>query len=598
MARKAKKRKKKQQKVELSFTKPDNLFKKSQKKRKFIIWLFILLVISLGLSGYFKLRDSGQDDSSLLLKIQADQKVISGSQVTYKIFYQNNDEVSQTKMNLSLTYPDGFKYASSSIEPLNEGQNYWELADLGAGFADILEIRGRLIGDVDEKKQIKAVLAFEPANFSSTFTKETFFEQTISGLKVDMWVDAPSEAMLAQQVQFRIHILNRQTGDWQPLVLSFNKPDQFSILAAEPAASILDNQWEIFELESEEETIITVMGELAPQMDVGRLLFTFELFEEIDGARRLLNENEIPVYIINPVISVDLSLADTKSAVVDWGEIINYELVVKNEGEYVPEDMKLILVFDTNFINWQAWEDTAGLYREDNKIIWDKTHPKIGSKLEGLQPGEEIRLKIGAKLQSAPIDVATLSDSDLLVASVAKVASDIGNEKFVATSDILRTRIGKSFNFFAKAKYYDSEGEPIGDGPLPPQVNEVTTYNIEWNLLAGLDDLKDVSLVMTLPPYVEWLNNQDGYSARFDSSKKELLIATSAFNSLEELTGSFMISVTPAKSQIGQTLVLLNPMTLQATMKSTGEEVIKQINLVDTDLIYDTYAVGKARVVK
>ncbi len=589
---------KKKKRIEISFSRPDNLLRKRRIKKKFIIFLFALLVISLGLSIYFGIEDSRQDNKSAIFNIEAEKSIMSGDEIIYKVFFHNKDEADLTKLNLTLTYPRGFIYESSSIEPVNEGQNYWELDNLAPGFASNVEIRGRLIGDIGDQKTVKAILAYEPANFSSTFTQEEYFTQEISSLKIDMWVDYSAEAIPAQQVQFKVHILNKQTDNWQPLVLSFVSPDQFSILATDPSPTILDNQWEISKLDSEEETIITIMGELAPGIISGILPFSVELFEEIDGDRKLLDENELPLDIINPNLSVDLSFADGESTVVDWGEIVNYELVIKNEGEYVPDNIRLVLVFDTDFINWQSWKDTDGLYREGNKIIWTSDHPKIGSKLAGLKTGEEIRLKVGAKLQSEPIDAATLKSDQLLVSSVAKVITDVGIEEFITTSDILRTRIGQNFNFVALARYYDVSGKALGSGPIPPQVDRATTYAINWNLVTGLDNYKDISLTTTLPPYVSWLNDQEGYTARFSSSNKKLIIDSSALNADEELSGSFMLSITPDKSQVGQTLVLLNPMTLIATNKETGEEIVKQIDMVDTDLITDPFAQDKSRVVE
>lgn len=584
--------------IEISFSRPDNLLYKRKIKKRLVIFLFIIFTISLGLSTYFGVLENNKDNTSAILKIDTASEIVSGEEVVYKIFYQNIDETDLTKLSLSLTYPRGFTYESSSVEPLNEGQNYWEINDLLPGFASNIEVRGRIIGDIGDQKTIKAVFAYEPYNFSSTFTQEAYFTQEISDLKVDMWVDYPKEAISAGQIQFKVHILNKQTITWQPLILSFNKPDQFSVLATDPGSTIAEYQWEIVNLEPEEEAVIIIMGELASGLDSGNLLFSVDLLEKIDGNKKLLDTNDLPIEIINPNLSISLTFADDESAIVDWGEIVNYELVIKNEGEYIPADMQLVLAFDTNFINWQSWQDTVGLTKDNNKIIWTKDHPKIGSKLASLKQGEEIRLKVGAKLQSEPIDATTLTDGQLLISAVAKVMTNIGNEQFITASDILRTRIGQSFDFVAQAKYYDNDGHAIGSGPLPPAVSKTTIYNIEWNLSTGLDNYTDIALQTTLPPYIIWVNKQVGYLASFNSSKKELLISSTALNAGEKLSGNFNISIIPDKSQIGQILTLLNPMTLTATNKSTGEKIIKQIDMIDTNLIYDNFAQNMARVVE
>jgi len=79
---------KKRRAIEISFSRPDNLLRKRRIKKRLVLFLFVMLAISLGLSIYFGIQEKQQDNTSAVLRIDADENIISGEEVVYKIFYQ------------------------------------------------------------------------------------------------------------------------------------------------------------------------------------------------------------------------------------------------------------------------------------------------------------------------------------------------------------------------------------------------------------------------------------------------------------------------------------------------------------------------------
>jgi hypothetical protein len=369
-------------------------------------------------------------------------------------------------------------------------------------------------------------------------------------------------------------------------------------LEVDPAIEASD-RWEIEELEPEEESIITIHGELPPALTVESLNFTVYLWQELTTGERLLDEDELVIGIKHPDIKVSLIYVDdSASPVVNWGETINYQLTIVNQGDYVPEDMKLLLVLDNDFINWQAWQDSTGLYREDNKIIWTSENPKIGDKLRSLQSGEEINLKIGAKLQTAPIDAGSIASSDLTISAVAKIEAPLGNDSYVSTSDVLTSRIGQDIEFIARLKYYAADGTVRGSGPVPPQAEMATTYVVDWELIAGLNNWEDLEIKTTLPPQVVYSSGQGEVVPVFDPAARSLEISVADLAANQSLTGSFFVTVTPNKNQVGQLLTLLNPLTLVATNTGTEKTISQKIDSITSELLYDHGGTGSGWVIE
>jgi hypothetical protein len=193
-----------------SFVKP-TIQKKRRSQRRVVKVLLALLLISVVLTVCLRLKDIRESQESVSLKIVAPEEISAGEEISYLITYTNLEKASLTEVNLTLTYPADFYFSSASLVPANEGGNYWLLPDLPAGHTASLEVKGVMLGEVDETKTIQAVMAYEPANFSSVFSVNTEFNQKIKSNLVDMWVDYSPEAMPAQDLLFKIHVLNHLT---------------------------------------------------------------------------------------------------------------------------------------------------------------------------------------------------------------------------------------------------------------------------------------------------------------------------------------------------------------------------------------------------
>ncbi|MFW0837861.1 MAG: hypothetical protein ACKKL5_02565 [Candidatus Komeilibacteria bacterium] len=568
------------------------------KRRRLLPWLAAALVVSLALTIYFGINTIQGTDQSILLNIDSSSEVVAGKQVSYTIHYQNEDKVPMTQLSLSIIYPDGFTFQSASTVPANDGKNYWELPDLPARTASAIQVNGYLIGEQGENKNIKVELAYEPANFSSTFVAAAEFSQTITDLAVDMWADAPSEALPGESIGLKIHILNHQTDNWQPLAVELTLPDQIMLLDADPAieSDNLIPTWHIDSLDPEQEKIIMLRAEIIDGITLDRLIWHLQLWSGLDKDKRiLLDDDSAQIDIAKPQVVASLALADDKN-LINWGDIINYQLKITNTGEYTLHDATLSLLLDSDFINWQNWQASTGMRREDNKVIWTTDHPKVGDKLKNFAPGDEINIKIGAKLQNKPIDANTLTSADLLVRSVAKLSVPIGQGEYVSASDTITVQIGQLLSLTMRPYYYDGSGQAVGSGAMPPQVGLPTVYIIDWQLAVGPQDLQSISLSSSLPPGVDWVGSSGDASVEINNLTKEISLSFDNLSASSVLAGSWQVQLKPEADDVGQWPILLNPWHMQA---NAGEVVWQgQTDAINSRLLTDSKAANNDKVIK
>jgi hypothetical protein len=169
----------------------------------------------------------------------------------------------------------------------------------------------------------------------------------------------------------------------------------------------------------------------------------------------------------------------------------------------------------------------------------------------------------------------------------------IGNPiRFAINSDLLLD---------SEARYFDQDGNQVGNGPLPPVVDQKTQYRVYWTMTNSLHEVQDVLVSTDLPDNVSWVNS-------FEVSAGEVIYNANN-NSLtwrlnripldvKTVTLSYDVAVTPEASQAGSTAQLTKKITLTAVDSSTGGKIIQAVSPLTTGVEKDDQASDKGVVTK
>ncbi|HYC83235.1 MAG TPA: hypothetical protein VEB60_01655 [Candidatus Paceibacterota bacterium] len=137
---------------------------------------------------WYEFRISG---SPLNIVAETAKEINSGQEIALKIKAVSNSDAPLDNVIISVAYPSGFRYVSSSIRPLSAASDTWNLGTIAAGEQRQLEIKGTLEGRAhagktfavrsgvarpDKNDEIDIVYANVPVVVS---IKESFFDPRI-----------------------------------------------------------------------------------------------------------------------------------------------------------------------------------------------------------------------------------------------------------------------------------------------------------------------------------------------------------------------------------------------------------------------------------
>jgi len=153
----------------------------------------------------------------------------------------------------------------------------------------------------------------------------------------------------------------------------------------------------------------------------------------------------------------------------------------------------------------------------------------------------------------------------------------------------------------AMGKYYSSQGDQLGVGPLPPVVDIPTNVWIFFEIENFNGDLEKFNLTAQLPENVVWTNKKSVLAGKlnFGQIGKRVVWEVDLVDQKDKVykTG-FEISLIPTQSDIGKVLDLVTDIKFRAIEQSCQSEISGSLDNITTDLIFDPLASGKGTVIK
>ncbi|MEK7130489.1 MAG: hypothetical protein AAB793_02435 [Patescibacteria group bacterium] len=588
-------------------------FEKSDKMaawKKWLIGFFILLFVLAGstVAGFF-IFNSKEKFSSLNIKLefQGPQVVSSGDSFSFTVLYENSENIALKNSEITLNFPDGFYFEESSPLPDNEFKNSWDLKNIPAGNKGKIIIKGRIVGENNSSKTISARLNFEPENFSSPFDvrKDYLVRLNDSALKINF--DLPSRAAPDSRLVGKISLLNNSLKPIKDVKLEINLPSDFTVEKIEPPSK--NSIWEIAELLSDKPYEITIAGSLAGANGE---------YKEIKAKASLRNdknefiaqtETNALISMINPNLEAVILTNDKIGAIsVDWGDTLAVSLKVKNAGDQIIRDVAGQLTIDSTAIDWQniRWTIPGKLLsvKNSSQKILSWTKDEFPDLLE-LSPGKETILSATLPVIERP--PKNVSTKDLIIAvkgqAVSKNVVDLEGVEIKSDASPVEVRITTQVQLRPEARYTDDEYQPLGTGPVPPEVGKTTTYQIQWYLSNASNEVTDAKITTTLPQNVFWKGGETGSGTlSFDPATREVAwtinrVPARSGLDLSGLSANFTVSITPKELEIGSSITLTEQTSLEALDGFTNQIIQKKFDILTTDLPTDSLYAGKGKVV-
>ncbi|MFH1598444.1 MAG: hypothetical protein ABIB97_05280 [Patescibacteria group bacterium] len=583
------------------------------RRRNILIFVFIILALILAaslLGFYFFTQENKYSGEGVNVEIDVPEKIASGDEISLDILISNYEATDLKLSQLTMRFPEGFKFSSAQPSADNEFNNAWELGTLESGQETRVTVRGQLLGEVDSAKVFLATLNYVPSNFNSEFQKTTSQTVTISTSIIELKVASPDGAVDQQDIEFKISYKNTSDEELSSVRLRINYPDDFTFSQSDPEARTgTNNIWQSDFLGEQEEVEVTVKGKIEGAVgDIKEIKAEIGIMKA-DGTFSLQTESYALINIIEPASGLELTVnGNYDDSVIQWEGTLDYLIKFKNNGQVVLNDIQLS-------VSWkQAPEvilDKETVVDVNEGTITDGGITWSGEQIENLsvvRPGDEI--EIGFQINTKAYTDMILDEEDInfSITNMAQAESasllDTGDIYLQESNEIVN-KVASQVTLNTEGRYYDDEFDKIGAGPLPPEVSSKTTYKVFWNISNSSNSLEDITITAVLPQNAEWEGNSvvsPKGTLTYDPKTKTVTWQISQLdahvgNLTPEAQASFHVSVLPQKGDVGKLMVITEGAQLIADDTFANEEVIKNDGVIDTNLDNDVAAQDKGIVV-
>jgi len=558
----------------------------------FLVFLFVLSIVSWA-SFYIFNQGNRLNSKDVELKLIGPEKVAVNQELIYEIQYKNLSEFNLKNAEIYFQYPENFVFIDAvpihfedevdvpddKLVAISGNYKVWKFDQIDSKRSGRIEIKGKIINQLDSKNDFYVEIKYRPENFSSTFSASSEMKTKVDLLGVDIGIEAPSFFSLNEEVEFIIKYTKQKESFLDNFNIALEKSDSFSISGDDKSG-----KWEIQKVKDSQEEFI-IKGAFTEKPREGeklKILLSMTsppplLIKEKGESQSQEQDREYVFYEyeILPIVSegaLSLTLTANGSSAdraINFGEVVNYVAHYKNTSEATLRNVIVMAVVDSKIVDWSAFQDKNRGDRKDNIIIWTKEEI---SGLSEVSPDEEASFSFAIKVKPrAEIKNVASNDFQVMTSLDYSVDSAIKNNGTPAVQII--SKVNSDLKLSNELRYFDREGLAAGEGPLPPKVGEKTTFKAYWTLTNSLHDLENIEVSTKLPAYAEWENNNSKNIGKvsYDRGERKINWEIGDWDAIgEPAMLNFSISITPSAGDKNKILTILNQTTIEATDKETG----------------------------
>jgi hypothetical protein len=535
--------------------------------RKNLLFFITILFIVLGAAGYWYYQKNIYSKEVLKLEILGKNEVELAEEIEYLVKYKNNGDFRLEEPVLIFEYPknsivEGEKFLRKEIK----------LEDIYPGEERTASFKARIFGKEGETKVAKAQISYRPKNIKSTYTSETTFTTLIKSVPITFEFDLPSRIESRKEFSLRLNYTSYVNYYLSDLEIRVQYPNGFEFLDSKPKALEKTN-WNIDPLNNTDGRRIEISGVLNGETGESKI-FTAQIGIWQDGEFVLLKDTNRGIQIGKSSLYILQEINNNPKYSANPGDLLDYEITFKNIGDQPVDNILMIVNLEGDAFDFDSVKVQTGRFEKDGKrIIWDYT---MIPALKNLLPTEEGKVEFWVKLKDdLPSDLKNPTIKDI-------VSLDNLREEF-------STKINSKLEISQKGYFQD---DFFGNsGPLPPKVDQTTTYTIMWQVKNYYNDLKNVKIRATLPDWMkltgEIMPKDSKFS--FDSASKEIVwdlgdLAAGSGVSTIAPTVAFQVAFSPSLSQRGQTPDIIGEAKITANDTLTDSTIERTSSALNTTL--------------
>ena len=576
---------------------------KIKKSGNIFLTIFLIAILffasSVGIAFYmFSGERNVISEEEIELVIFGLTQVASGVEFSLDINIQNRSAVPLENVELFIEYPIGTRDHDGKTLT----SEYISIGTIDAQSFSRKILNQAIFGEEFRAKTIRISMGYRLPGSNSVFKREKDYTVTLITTPLSIVVDSYNEVASGQELSLGITITSNSDRRINNLVLQLEYPFGWTFVSSNPAPSQTNNTWFLPELAPNASYKLNLIGNLSGTDDDLRK-FQFKV-GILDEGRDLAKVSPITEYIQNILIRQPfLGLAiEWQNGVID-GIINSGERVVGsirwvNNTNAVIRDATIIMNLSGNALDKNTVRADRGLYSAtENIIVWNS---RDNSELANIPVGGNGSLRF----EFNTIDTREPSQVDLSLNVSGNRVVEGGSQAQVAAIEKTTLKTITNISLASQVLHYSGPFET--SGPMPPRVNQETTYTVIWTITNSRNNVDGVTVRTKLPSYVSWKNIVAPSAERitYDPMTGEVVwnagtvSGGSGFDkSAREI--AFMIGFTPSLNQVGSSPMLIDAQTLSGVDSFTQRTLSDRRNSFTTWIVNDPgFKVGEDRVVQ
>ena len=545
----------------------ERLFMKTSVFKKFFVFSVVFFVLALGYASYmFFGKGNTVSNENIDIAILGNTFTAGGDELSLIVEITNKNNLPLELVDLVVEYPKG-----SADNLLQDTERFREsLGAIPAGAVRSENVKLVLFGEQGSVRPIKISIEYRIEGSNAIFVKEKPYEVSINSTPIDISIDGSTSATPSQDIILNVKSTLNATKPVSQVLLKVDYPVGFQFISAKPAPTFGNNVWNLGDLSPGTEQNISITGRMLDVFDGEE-----KVFHILSGSQSTTDKSTIDVVfnsvvhtvlIKKPLIEATLFIngVHQREYAVNSKTLITGQIRWTNNLETKINDLSIRAKISGNAVNRKSINEEQGFYNSsEDTIIWDKNSQ---SQFREVSPGDSG--SVSFSLASLPLFSAL---NGMLASPSINIEITISGKQSLeayvlenlTSQESSTIRIISDVGFAAKALYYS--GPFVNKGPIPPKVEQETTYTVVWALSNTSNSISKAKVTSTLPPWVEFVNSISpaGENLTYNPSTKEIVWNIGGIPKGAGITGAsrevaFQIKFLPSLSQVNTSPTIIN----------------------------------------
>jgi hypothetical protein len=439
-----------------------------------------------------------------------------------------------------------------------------------------------MFGEEGAEREIVFTVEYRTANSNAIFYKEKSYKLKLASSPVIVSVDALDKVLSGQDTPLKITVSSNSTSVVKDVLLVLDYPTGYSVSSAVPAATYAGGIWDLGDLAPGTKKTVTVNGSVQGEDGEARTVHARV------GIQSQENEREIATNIVSkdhtfqierPFLGLNLALNGQTSGDVaaEAGRSVRADIIWTNNSATRISNARIEAKLSGNVLDRSSISVTGGYY--DSKIdtiIWDAGRV---SDLKAIAPGETNRVGfIFASNRAIPGQAVLSPMMNVVVTARGDRVDESGAPQAVATGISRSVKLVSALSL--SSRILRSQGPFKNTGPLPPKVDQETTYTIIWTVTNTSNSINNTQVTATLPPYVTWAGSvsPEGSSIEYNAADGTIVwnagtIPQNASVGAGARQVAFQVVLRPNATQVGISPNVISESVIKGIDSFSGTEL-------------------------